>query len=139
MSPVQAEARGVRDSRSSLSTPTRLTFAVSTYYAAILQLVHFGGKVVAGGVMAGDQYGDAFLLHQPGEQLKNLASRFAIQVAGRFVSDQHRRAMREGAGDRQALLLAARHLERPVIGPAAKPDKRETVGGPLSPLRGRDP
>ena len=56
------------------------------------------------------------------QQLEDLVARLAIEVAGRLVAQQQRRVGDDGAGDADALFLAARELARVVIGPVAEPD-----------------
>ena len=43
---------------------------------------------------------------------EDLVRRFDVEVAGRFVGEQHGRAIDDGAGDGQALLLAAGERDR---------------------------
>ena len=50
------------------------------------------------------------------EQLHDLLRRLAVERAGRLVGEDHRGLRDQRARDRDALLLAARHLGRHVIG-----------------------
>jgi hypothetical protein len=52
-----------------------------------------------------------------------------VQIAGRFVGEQHRRAGDQRAGDRDALLLAAGHLVGPVVHAVGQSDAVEHLGG----------
>ena len=49
-----------------------------------------------------------------GQRGEDMAGRVRVEVAGRLVGEQHARSVGDGAGDRDALLLAARQLGRPV-------------------------
>ena len=57
------------------------------------------------------------------EQLEDLAARLRVEVAGRLVGEDHRRARDERSRDRDPLLLAARELGGPVVKPVAQPDR----------------
>ena len=62
---------------------------------------------------------------------KTSAEVLRIEVAGRLVGQQQPGRVGERAGDRRALLLAARELRRPVIEPLAEPQHAEQLAGPL--------
>ena len=56
------------------------------------------------------------------QEAEDLGARSRVEVAGRFVGEQHRGPARERACDRDALLLTARQLRRAVVQPVAEPD-----------------
>ena len=60
----------------------------------------------------------------------------AVEIAGRLVAEQQRRIGDDGAGDGDALLLAARHLARIVLGPVGEADDAERRLHVLAPLLG---
>ena len=67
--------------------------------------VHLGGEAF---IVGGDEGGAAFAAHQREEFGENLVGGGFIEVAGRLVGEDQRRAIGERAGDGDALLLAAR-------------------------------
>ena len=75
------------------------------------------------------------------ELLEDLQDRLAgggVEVAGRFVGHQDRRAADERARDGGALLLAARQLARPVVQAVLEPDEREALDRARAALGGGD-
>ena len=72
------------------------------------------------GPALGDQ-----LEHQGGDK----AGGRGVEIAGGLVGEQQFRADGQGAGDRDALLLAARELVRVVVMAGAEPDPLEPVAG----------
>ena len=62
---------------------------------AVLELVYFGGKVVAGGIVAGHEDGDALLGDELCEEFEDLAAGLAVEVAGGLVGDEHGGAVGE--------------------------------------------
>ena len=76
-----------------------------------------------GEVMGDEQARHAQLRLQLHQQVENLRTHRNIQRAHRLVTHQQRRAQRQGAGDDNALALAAGELMRQQIGLiAAQPD-----------------
>ncbi len=61
-----------------------------------------------------------------------------IEIAGRFVGQQQRGVVRDRAGDRDALALAARKLPRPVRAAGGEAERVEELVGPLQRGGGRD-
>src|SRR3546814_19742803 len=57
-----------------------------------------------------------------GQQLHDLERAFAVEVAGRLVGEQHVGTGDDGAGDGDALLLAARKLGGRMIPPIGEAD-----------------
>src|SRR5262249_42958918 len=87
------------------------------------------------GVVGGDEEAPAF----SGEAPKGLPEGSAaggIQRGGGLVHEKKRRIHGEGAGDRDALRLAARKLARARAGPADDAEVVEQRRGPLAGLRG---
>ena len=62
--------------------------------------------------MGGDQGGDAGVLDQPVQGLEHGLAGGGVEVAGRLVGQQQARAVGQGAGNGDALLLPARQLGR---------------------------
>ena len=62
------------------------------------------------------------------EHGEDLVAHALVEVAGRLVGQQHARALDDRAGDRDALLLTARQLARPVVGAIGEADVRERLG-----------
>ena len=58
------------------------------------------------------------------QQVEDLVAGLAVEVAGRLVAEQQRRVGDDGAGDADALLLAARELARVVVGAVGQADDR---------------
>ena len=56
------------------------------------------------------------------QEVDDLLAGGLIEIAGRLVRDENRRIGRQRAGQRDALLLAARELRRIVMQPLAEPD-----------------
>ena len=85
------------------------------------------------------QHGHADLV-EVDEQVDDLARGLGVEVGGRFVGEQDRRAVDDGARDAQALLLAARERDR--IGLFARQqahlvERRARTRAPLLRLRRR--
>jgi len=81
------------------------------------------------GVMGDEQRGGAERLVDAYQRLEHAHAGGDIERARRFVAEQHRRPLGDGARDRDALLLAARELRREVREPLAEPDEAlERVG-----------
>ena len=58
---------------------------------------------------------------------QDLVGRCAVEVAGRLVAEQELRIGDDRAGDGDALLLAARHFTRIVLGPVGEADDLSAV------------
>ena len=56
------------------------------------------------------------------QQIQDLVAGLAIEVAGRLVAEQQRRIGDDGAGDADALFLAAGELARIVVRPVGEAD-----------------
>ncbi len=87
--------------------------------AAVDEMHHAPGVGRHVGLVRDHQHGDAVVHVQAPQQLHDLAAALGVEVAGGLVGQQHRRLGDDGAGDRHALLLAARQLGRRVVLPAA--------------------
>ena len=68
----------------------------------------------------GDDDGGA-LAHQLGERVPHLRLADRVEMRGRFVEDQHRRVLEEGAGDRDALALSAGELHAALADAGVEP------------------
>jgi hypothetical protein len=77
--------------------------------------------------VGGDDRGDAFAPDQVLQQHHDRPSGLGVQLTGRLVSQEERRAIREGASDRDALLLAAGQLVGPVVDPVPEADELEQL------------
>ena len=69
------------------------------------------------------------------QQVEDLVARLAIEVAGRLVAEQQRRVGDDGAGDADALLLAARELPRVVLRAVGEADHLQRDRDALPALR----
>ena len=67
------------------------------------------------------------LLRRAAQQLEDLLPRRRVEVAGRLVGEDDRRLRDERARDRDALLLAAGELGRPVLAPVGEADALQQV------------
>ena len=90
-------------------------------------------------VVRRDQGGEPRGAHDRDQGLEDVAGGVRIEVAGRLVGEQKARRVGDGAGDGDALLLAARQLRRPVVEPLAEAEKDEELPGraPAPPPCGR--
>ena len=78
--------------------------------------------------VVGDQEeGLAVLSVELAEEREDLGRPLGVQVAGRLVGEDERRAVDERTGDRHPLLLAARQLGRPVVGAVGEADEGECL------------
>ena len=73
---------------------------------------------------------------QPLKDAHHLDARPRVEVAGRLVGQEDRRLRDQRAGDRDALLLAARQLIRMVVGALAEADGGQRVHRAPVPLGG---
>ena len=79
--------------------------------------------------------GDAVAPSKLVEQLEDRAAAARVEVPGGFVREQQHRVADDGAGDRDALLLAARQFARRVPGAPGEPDRGERALRARPPLR----
>ncbi len=79
-------------------------------------------------VVGGEQRGHALGADDGTQQAHDLLAGFRVELAGRLVGEQQPRAGREGAGDGDALLLAAGQFARPVPGVVGQADQAEHHG-----------
>jgi hypothetical protein len=63
------------------------------------------------------------------DQLDDRGRSFAVQLAGWLVGKKESRLFHQGAGQRDALLLAPRKLESAVAGPSLKADRAQRSAG----------
>jgi len=74
------------------------------------------------GLMRDHQHGDAVRHIELPQQVHDLAAAMGVKVAGGLIGEQHGRLGDKCAGNRNALLLAARELGRCVVFPAVQTD-----------------
>ena len=75
-----------------------------------------------GRVVGGDDQGGAVLGVEAQQQVDDLGPGGRVEVSGGFVGQEQAWLQDEGAGDRDALLLAAGQLRGQGAGPVAEPD-----------------
>ena len=68
------------------------------------------------------------------EQSEDFVAALAVQGAGGLVGENHRRVVHQGAGDGDALLLAAGKFRRTMLGAVAEAEAREQARGALGAL-----
>ena len=69
------------------------------------------------------------------EHAQDFDARVRIEIAGRLIGENERRAIDQGPGDRDTLLLSARHLRRLVIGSTSQPNAVQAGYRPAARLR----
>src|SRR4029453_15006093 len=74
--------------------------------------IHARGKIE---IVGGNDRGHAPLAHELQELLENALGGRRIEIAGRLVGEKHLGTVGHGAGNSDALLLAARELRRAMI------------------------
>ncbi len=89
------------------------------------------GALGGAGVVGDHHDGLAVLLVERRQQVEDLVAGLAVEVAGGLVGQQQRRVGDDGAGDADALLLAARELARIVFGAVGQAHDVEGDGHPL--------
>ena len=105
--------------------------------AALLEGDHAAAHLVDHlAVVGDDEHGRAGAV-DPVEQLHDPDRRLGVEVAGRLVGEQKRRVVDERAGDRDALLLAARELVGVVVDLRLQADQPEDLGHLAADLRAR--
>jgi len=70
-----------------------------------------------------DDHGDAFVVVELPQRDHDFIGRSGIEVAGRFVRQEQRRLIDQGAGNGDTLLLATGHLLRMVVHTMAQTDQ----------------
>ncbi len=76
-------------------------------------------------VVADDDGRAAVLAHQLGEHVVDLVCGRGVELAGRLVGEEHRRAVRQGGAQRNSLLLSAGELARAARAFVGEPDPLE--------------
>ena len=89
--------------------------------------------------MGDDDHRQPLLLVETSEQRDHVLAGAAVEVAGRLVTHEDRRAVDECPGDRHALLLAAGELGGMVVEPVGEADALERLTGTFAPLAGGNP
>jgi hypothetical protein len=82
-------------------------------------------------VVGDEDQGEPALAPQPVEQGDDLVPGVLVEVPGRLVGEQHPRLLDQGAGDRDALLLAAGEFGGRVLGPVAEADAAQRGPDPF--------
>ena len=81
--------------------------------------------------MRDHDYSEVLLGVQGSQDTEDFSSRRAVQIAGRFVGQQHLGLHDQGAGDGGALHFAPRKFARPVAQPVSEADQAQEVLGLL--------
>ena len=68
------------------------------------------------------------------KQLHDLATGLRIEVARRFVGEDHVWFIRHRSGDRNPLTFSARQFHRPMLKPFGQPDRRQQLFCTLAPF-----
>lgn len=68
------------------------------------------GDVFEAVVVAHHEHAAALVVSQRSQQMRDLMADLRVEVRGRFVGEEQRRAVREGPGDRHTLLFSTRQL-----------------------------
>src|SRR5574343_1230283 len=89
-------------------------------------------------LVVGDQHDGVALLLELLEQRQDLGAGLRIERAGRFVGQDHRRSVDQGAGDGDALLLAAGQFARTMPHAAGQTDRGQRRLGHRPARLGRD-
>jgi hypothetical protein len=82
------------------------------------------------GIVGHDQERGAEVSVETAHELEHVARRLGVEIAGRLVGQNERRAARERACDRDALLLASGQLRRLVVHAMFEPDRAQQLPGP---------
>jgi len=96
--------------------------AFDAFYQAVLEMDHRPGEGGHVGFVRDHQDRDVLLRIQPRQELHDLHRAFAVEIAGRFVGEQHVGTRDQRAGDRDALLLATGEFGRGVVPPVREAD-----------------
>ena len=99
-------------------------------HAPVEQLEDAVGDVEHQRVVGRDHGRDPLVPDDRPEQQHDHVARLGVELAGRLVGEEELRAVGERPGDRDALLLAARQLVRPVLRPVRQPDDVEQLRDP---------
>ena len=76
---------------------------------------------------------------EPPEDPVDLVAGLRVELAGRLVAEDEDRVLDQGPGDRHPLLLAPRHLVRPVVEPVAQADLASAASRPSPSSRSGTP
>ena len=105
--------------------------------AALLERDHAAAHLVDHLAVVGDDEHRGAGAVDPVEQLHDPDRGHRVEVAGRLVGEQQRRVVDEGAGDRDALLLAAGELVGVVVDLRLQADEAQDLGHLAADLRAR--
>src|SRR5580693_3764405 len=107
--------RELRARRSYKRWTRRSSWLLFTDYQAIPQHNSAAGAIGESRIVRYQDQGRAFALVEGKQQLEHVPAILAVEISGGFVSQQDGRTDHEGARQGNALLLAARKLDRIVI------------------------
>src|SRR5215212_592238 len=85
-------------------------------------------------VVGGDEGGKPGCLDERSQRRENVVGSARVEIARGLVGEEDAWRVRDGAGDRDALLLAARKLRGPVGEPVPEPEEGEKLCCPLARL-----
>lgn len=92
---------------------------------SIVDLDHAIGPLGHARVVRGDDRRDPFRVHERGDEIHHRCRSAAVELPSRLVGDEHRRSIREGARDADALLLTAGQLIRALLGVLGESDETQ--------------
>ena len=90
-------------------------------------------------IVGGDDDGEPGGAHQLRQRVEHVLGGVRVEIAGRLVGQQNPRRIGNRARDRDALLLAARELRRPVREALLEAEIGEQIGRALARLSSRRP
>jgi hypothetical protein len=94
-------------------------------------IVHFCNTVGIGvntGIVSYYKQSSVLLLRESAQNFENLLAGFMIEGRGWFVADDYARRVDQGAGDSDALLLAAGEGRRQIVDAVSKANQGERFG-----------
>ena len=89
--------------------------------------------------MSHEDDGDPRLLVELHDKLHDLDAGPGVQIPCRFIGQNQRRPVHQGARDRHSLLLASGELIRVVMLPSFQAHRLQGIHGPLPTFSGRAP
>src|ERR1051325_9584724 len=90
-------------------------------------------------VVGGDDGGQPGCAYELGKRVEDMARGARVEVAGRLVREQDARRIGNRSRDRDALLLAAGELRRPMLQPLLEAEIAEQLVGALARFAARQP
>src|SRR5580704_5774244 len=126
--------RELRARRSYKRWTRRSSWLLFTDYQASPEHNSATGAVGESRIVRYQDQGRAFALVEGKQQLEHMPAILAVQVTGGLIGQQNRRTDHEGARQSNALLLAARKLDRIVIAAVWQTHAFEQLAGSLAAL-----